>query len=317
MAKRKSAQRSWRRLLRRCLIVLAALLLSVSLLITASDVWHWGILPTWHELYVAVGLEKPAVSANELRVTFLNVGNADCILIQSGTQAALVDAGTYEDSDATVSALRRAGVERLDHVIATHTDSDHIGGMAKVIRELEIGTVLIPYMPEDTVVSTRVYAAMMSAMEDKGIQPTQARYGLTYAIGGAELKVISGRRLYGESNDQSIVCRVTFGDNAFLLMGDASAEVERYLMLDGAELSADVIKIGHHGSGTSSDPGFISEVDPDYAVITCGVDNYAGHPHEDTLQTLQKNDVAVYRTDHHGDIVFTGNGSTLSVTTEW
>lgn len=304
-------------LLRRVAVVVLSVVLIGSALITASDAAGWGILPTWRELFVRVGLADAAVSDGELRVTFLDVGNADCILIQSGGQTALIDAGKHSTANDVLEKLRIAGVERLDYVIATHADADHIGGMATLIREMEVGTFLIPPVGESDATKTQVYQSMLSALEERGVPPADAEYGFTCYLGTAELKIISGRITTAEGNEGSAVCRLSFGEHTFLLMGDAGKAVERELILDRVDIRADVIKVGHHGSDTSTDVQFIHLSSPSYAVITCGVDNSLGHPHETTLKTLEEYGVTVYRSDHHGDIVFTSDGTTLSVNTEW
>ncbi len=303
-------------IIRRVLVILLSILLIGSALITLNDLAGWGIVPTWDDLFAEVGLTEEPLSPDQLRVTFLDVGNADCTLIQCGGKTALIDAGEYATAENVVEQLRIAGVERLDYVIATHADADHIGGMATLIHELEIGTFLMPaqeFLPETM---SPVYHAMVDALGDKGILPMDAQFGFTCHLGKAQLKIISGRQSYTTENDNSILCRLSYGKHSFLFMSDVGTVVEHGLMSDGVALQADVIKIGHHGSQTSSDPQFIRLVAPTYAVITCGVDNASGHPHEATLNTLKENDVAVYRSDYHGNIAFTCDGETLSVTTQ-
>lgn len=302
--------------LRRLGIVVLVLVLAVSTLITVNDAAGWRILPTWHELFVSVGFADATVSPDELRVTFLDVGNADCILIQSGEQTALIDAGQHRTARDVLETLQLAGVERLDYVIATHADADHIGGMETLIRGLEIGTFLMPPTVDSETTKTQIYQSMLAALEEQGIPLADAYYGFTCFIGTAQLKVISGRNTFYTDNEGSAVCHLRFGEHSFLFMGDAGTPVERNLILNGEDIRADVIKVGHHGSNTSTDPRFIALSGPKYAVITCGVDNPLGHPHEETLKTLEEYGVTVYRSDHHGNIVFTSDGTALSVTTE-
>lgn len=316
MSPRRKPRLRLRSLLRRVAVIVLLLALIGSALITANDAAGWGIFPTWRELFVHVGLADAAVSDDELRVTFFDVGNADCILIQSGEKTALIDAGKHTTARDVLEKLQLANVERLDYVIATHADADHIGGMAMLIREMEVGTFLMPPVEESDATKTQVHQSMLAALEERGIPPADAAYGFTCYLGTAELKIVSGRYTTAEGNEGSAVCRLSFGEHTFLFMGDAGKPVERELILDGVDVRADVVKIGHHGSDTSTDPQFIRLSRPQYAVITCGVDNSLGHPHETTLQTLDEYGVTVYRSDHHGDIVFTSDGITLSVNTE-
>lgn len=297
--------------------IIMAVLLVVSAVITAAD-GRVAFLLSWDELFVLSGFREAAVPANELRVTVLDVGNADCILVQSGEHAALIDAGESSSGQVIVTSLRIRGVERLDYVIATHADADHIGAMDEVIRELEIGSFLTPFLTPDHKPDTRTYEHMEAALADKGLQATDAAFGTACMIGDAKLTIISGRHEleYEVDNDRSVVCSITFGEHTILLMSDVSMSVEKKLLSEGLVPQADVIKVGHHGSNTSSDPLFMAAVDPDYAIITCGFANTHGHPHEKTLQTLQEVGATVYRSDLHGDIVITSDGTTLSVTSE-
>ena len=303
-------------LLRRTAVTVLALLLIGSALITVNESAGWLFLPSWNDIFTRVGLVDAAVSQDELRVTFLDVGNADCILIQSGEKTALIDAGEYRTSRHVLETLQFAGVERLDYVIATHADADHIGGMETLVRELEIGTFLMPATAGSEQSKTQVYESLLAALEDQGVPMADADYGFTCCIGKAQLKIISGRQTVFGGNEGSAVCRLNFGEHTFLFMGDSGKTVERHLLLEGEDIEADVIKIGHHGSNTATDPQFIRLSRPAYAVITCGIDNAMGYPHEETLKTLEEYGVAVYRSDHHGDIVFRSDGTTLSVTTE-
>lgn len=301
----------------RCVgIVLLACVLLISALITVNDAADWGILPTWAQLFSAVGLTEKPLSSDTLRLTFFDVGNADCLLVQCGGKAMLVDAGEHTTAADVLKQLQTLGIEHLDYVIATHADADHIGGMEMLFRELTVGTFVMPPIADAEDTETDVYRALMSILEQKRILQKEADYGLTCKMGAAELCIISGRNSYDSENDRSAICRLSFGKHTFLLMGDAGSEVEQELMLNGEDLRADVIKIGHHGGEDATDPRFIRSVNPQYAVITCGVDNPFGHPHERTLNTLRECEVAVYRSDYHGNVVFTSDGAELLVSTE-
>lgn len=306
------------RLRRRVIATAATVLLVLSALITVNNGTYLVGLPSWHTLFSWFGFQESSVPEDELRMTVLDVGNADCILLQSGEHSALIDAGENNDSGDILRALRLRGIERLDYVIATHADADHIGSMDEVIQQVEIGTFLSPASVFENRDATRVCQDLLDALEDYRVNTAVAEYGTVCAIGDAVLTVVSGKSPLDDSddNDSSAVCRLTFGRHAFLLMGDAGTAAEKQLMKDGVPLDADVIKIGHHGSASSSDPEFVAAVRPAYAVITCGAGNSYGHPHKETLDTLAEYGVTVYRSDFHGDVVFTSDGLTLSVTSE-
>ncbi len=300
-----------------CVSILLSVVLLFSVLVTVSDVYDLGFLPTWNDIFASAGLSEPKTSENELRVTFFNVGNADCTLIQTGEYTALIDAGDHEDGGKLVETLRLSGIERLDVVIATHMDADHIGGMADIVRAFDVGSFLTSPIDDGATRDNRVYENLMTALEEKAIAITTAKVGNVVSIGKARLEVLSGRRLFESGNDNSIVCRLAFGEHAFLFMGDVSKTVECNLLNDGANVEADVIKLAHHGSNTSSDERLIRRAAARYAVITCGGKQEQVELLQETLETLAEYSVVPFRSDLHGDIVFISDGETLTVETEW
>lgn len=316
MSRAKRRRLSLRAICRRILVVAVTVAVLLSVLITANGTWRLPWFPTWDDLYAAAGLAEPPVVEGTLRVTVLDVGNADCLLVQNGDSAALIDAGENSTADDVLAALGTAGVKELDCVVATHADADHIGGMDEVVRELEIDIFVMASMPEEHVPTSRAYQNLLDALAERELPVTEAEYGDCYAVGDAQLTVLSGKREYTNTNDQSVVCRLRFGEHDFLLMGDAGKDTEEDLLEDGVPLAADVIKVGHHGSKTSSDEAFIQAVNPEYALITCGANNRYGHPHEETLRTLEEQGITVYRSDLNGDIVITSDGETLTFETQ-
>ena len=301
---------------------------SVVALVVALCVWACGFITlnetagwipelTWDNLYVWTGLrEDIALGDEKFRLTVMDVGNADCLLLQSGDRFALIDAGENEDGDDVVSFLKRVGITYLDYVIATHPDADHIGGMDEVVENIAIGTFLMSYMPQGYTPTTRVYEDLLMALIEKDVTPVEPSFGESYSFGNAYLDILSGLSDHTETNEQSIVCRVRFGDTRFLLMGDAGKEVEEELLQNGVDLRADVLKVGHHGSRSSTSIDFAQAVSPTVALIPCGTNNRYNHPHDETLDTLRKADCAVYRSDFNGDITVISDGKNVTVTTE-
>lgn len=316
MAKRKRSSPATRYRNRLVSTSVALAIIVLCVLITVNDSLQLPFLPTWDSLYTAGGLHSAPPAEGELRVRVLDVGNADCIILQSKGQAVLIDAGDTDDDSAVLTALRNAGVAKLDYVIATHADADHIGGMDTVIRNIPIDTFLMSFMPESHTPTTRTYERMLQAMLDCDVTPIEATYGAVYTFGDATITILSGLSQYTDPNDQSVVCRVTHGEMDFLFMGDAGKEVEREILKAVPTLDVEVLKVGHHGSKNSSDGGFVRSVSPNIAVITCGYNNSYKHPHSETLQTLKRNGVQVYRSDLNGELVITSDGKTVTVMPE-
>lgn len=299
---------------KRVILIAIAIILTFSMVITVAN-GRISFLPTWRELYSLCGFYKPLVPAGQLRITFFEVGNGDCILLQSGDETALIDAGGDRQSEEVITDLKVHGITRIDHVVATHADTDHIGSLDEVIRTFSIGTFWMPLYSPEYEPTTRSYLELRDALYEKSIPISTASYLQGFSVGRAQVTFLNDMDTtdYTDENRRSVVCRVAFGDHVILLMGDADQEAELQLLDIPSMLKADVIKIGHHGSDTSSHPLFIDTVDPEIAVITCGFANEYGHPHTKTIETLAAVNASVYRTDLNGAITITSDGTTLSV----
>lgn len=242
-----------------------------------------------------------------MQVHFLDVGQADCTLIQTEEMAMLIDAGNWEDQERILGYLDGQGIERLDYVIGTHPHEDHIGSMGAVIRRYEIGTLILP----DKIHTTAAYEDMLQAAADKGLSVTLPEVGERYGLGdGAWFSIVAPVKDYGDNlNNWSVGVRVTYGEDHFLFCGDAEAEAEADMQRTGEALKAQVWKVSHHGSSTSNTPEFLDAVEPAYGVISCGKDNSYGHPDQSVLKELAKRGVETYRTDEQGTIVAMASGS--------
>lgn len=271
----------------------------------------------WDDVFVALGVRTSTIAPEgELQVHFIDVENADCILVRQGDFNLLIDAGDVGDDDTILDYLTRQGVEKLDLVIATHPHADHIGEMATVLEHVAVDRFIMSYMPQGKEPTTKVYLSMLEMLDEKNIPVEDWEPGEVYTIGTAQLQILAPLEEDTDPNAVSVVTRLTFGDRAFLFTGDAEEEVERQILTRGFDVKADVLKVGHHGSSTSTSDAFLRAVDPEIAVITCGEGNSYGHPHTETIQRLNSADVTTYRADICGDIVITTDGTSLSVQTE-
>lgn len=244
-----------------------------------------------------------------LRVHFINVGQGDSTLIEKNGHFMLIDAGERSQGKTVVSYLEKQGVKTLDYVIGTHPHSDHIGGMETVIRNFDVEKIFLPEKEH----TTKVYEGLLDAIGDKGLKITLPNPGDTYALGDASFQIISPGKDYGGNlNNWSIGLRLVYGENSFVLCGDAEKDAEKDMAESGFPLKADVLKLSHHGSNTSSYEGFMDQVDPDYGVISCGKNNDYGHPHKEILDMLNKRSIKVLRTDELGTIVAVSDGSKIT-----
>ncbi len=259
--------------------------------------------------------ETHFVSDKLLTVSFLDVGQGDSIFIefpQGGTM--LIDAGEQDEGDDVLSYIKRKGYEKLDYVVCTHPHADHIGGMSTVIKNLDVGTVYMPRVYHES----RTYERLLETIRAKNLSVKKAKYGATLSpepdVTLEFLAPIGGE--YQEKNDHSAVIRLSYGNRRFLFTGDAEAVSEEEMLALGLDVSADVLKVGHHGSDSSTKPKFLDAVNPRYAVISCGDDNSYGHPDLITLENLEARNIKIYRTDWHETVVMTTDGETIQVMTE-
>ncbi len=246
-------------------------------------------------------------------VHFLDVGQGDSIFVQlpSG-EIMLVDAGTRSMGKNVVNYLKKAGVRKIDYLVATHPHEDHIGGMTAVVQEFEIDRI---YMPKVTH-STKTYEDLLKSIQARGLKIKKAVAGVEIINSGelrAEL-IAPNKASYAEVNNYSTVIKLSFGQVAFLLTGDAEEQSEKEMLASGVSLAVDVLKVGHHGSSSSTSTAFLDAVSPKYAVISCGAGNDYGHPHAETLRKLSG--TQIFRTDLDGSIVFTTDGENLRVSAE-
>ena len=268
--------------------------------------------------------EKP-VSENlsgsaEAQVYFIDVGQGDSELIRlkdSGIDI-LIDAGTRSTKQELADYLKELGVDDIDILIGTHPHEDHIGGMAKIIEEFPIGTLYLPETSDEMTPTTKTYESLLDAAESKNVTVRTASAGdMLLEQGNTSFKVLSPSHTdYDNLNDYSIVTRLKVGDTAFLFQGDAETPVEEEILDSGADVSCDVIKLGHHGSSTSSSRAYLEAANPSAAVISCGVGNEYGHPHRETMDLLEKLSITPYRTDTQKTLLAETDGKTIVWQTE-
>lgn len=243
-----------------------------------------------------------------LKISYIDVGQADSILIQNGSSSMLIDAGNNGDADTVVGYIKQQGISKLDYIVGTHPHEDHIGGMDAVINTFDIGKILMP----QTTTTTKTFEDAITAIKNKSMKITTPVPGSTFDLGSAKCTIFApNSSKYENLNDYSIVIKLTFGKTSFLFTGDAESVSEQEMMSKDFDLRADVLKIGHHGSDSSTTKEFLKAVSPKYAVISAGRDNSYGHPTQTTLERLSNSEIQVFRTDESGTIIVTSDGETI------
>lgn len=246
-------------------------------------------------------------------VHYIDVGQADSTLIISNGQTMLIDAGTNDKGDTVVSYLKSLGIEKLDYLIGTHPHEDHIGGLDDVINNFETDIVIMPEKQSNTATFEDVLDALIS----KGQSLTAPVPGTEYTLGDCKFRILAPLEDYGdEMNDWSIGLKLTCGNVSFAFFADAESSAEKDILASREDISADVLKVSHHGSNTSTGEDFLAAVDPTYGVISCGEGNSYGHPHQETLDKLESRNVEIYRTDMQGTIVAATDGRSVSWETD-
>ena len=249
--------------------------------------------------------------AGTLTVTWLDVGQGDAAVIQCGGQSMLIDGGKPEKSSYIYAWLQQHGLSYLDVIVATHVDADHIGGLSGALNYASVGTAYCPV----TTGTTETFQSFVKYLAQRGKQITVPTAGETFALGGAQVQILGPFHRAEDSNDNSIVLKVSFGATSFLFTGDAERAEEQDLLNAGVNLQSTVLKVGHHGSDTSTSYPFLRTVAPQYAVISVGAGNSYGHPTEAVLSRLRDAGVTTFRTDMQGEITAVSDGQTINFST--
>ena len=266
-----------------------------------------------HDLHVAPVSTASADAEYPLTVYFLDVGEGDGIVIRCGETVLVIDGGEREESDTVNALLKSLGTNTVDCYIATHPHSDHIGAAAGIFGSMNVKSVLLPAFSELNVPTTNTYEKLLTAIQNQGCDVIYAEAGASHTFGDLKLQIFAPVEETGVYNNMSVVFRLEYGKTSFLFTGDAEKESEELMLAQGYDLHADVLKVGHHGSSSSTTPAFLEAVRPRLAVISCGKNNDYGHPHKELLTLLSDAGVPYRRTDLNGTVVVYSDGKDVFV----
>lgn len=245
---------------------------------------------------------------DDLEVHFIDVGQGDCALLTCDGESMLIDAGGNDMGDKVADYIEYLDIDKLDYVVATHPDADHIGGIDTVLKNIDCGEIIMTDEDKDTM----TYQEVADIIQEKNIKIHIPEAKQTIDLGCATVTVLGPVEKNENSNNNSIVLLVTHGKEKFLFTGDAETEEMEQICDLGIDLDADVYKVSHHGSSTGIDDEFLAEVSPEFAIISCGDDNSYGHPHAEVLNYLRNNNVSLFRTDEQGTIVAVSDGEGIT-----
>ena len=266
------------------------------------------------DILVKLGLRDMPAEGEELSVHFIDVGQGDCTLLLSDGKSMLIDSGESQYSSDVIKYLKRKGVKKLDYIVITHPHTDHMGGMADIIKKTGTSHIIMPRVDKEYTPTTPAYEKLLKAVAKAG-RKIEAAKDESFALGKADIKIYTSPYKGENLNNNSVIVRAENGANSFLITGDCENEEEQLLMDKGVDLKAKVLKVAHHGSSTASSADMLDKVLPRYAVISCGSGNSYGHPHDVTVSRLEKYADYIYRTDENGTVVFVSDGKGLSVRT--
>ena len=287
------------------------LLLALALLAAGAFLAYWFIdVPSG-----GISISIPGIggaSERDFAVYFVDVGQGDAAVVVCDGKTLVIDGGTDEGGDALCTYLRNTlQPAQIDYMIATHPHADHIGGLSGALNYASVGTAYCPV----TTGTTETFQSFVKYLAQRGKQITVPTAGETFALGGAQVQILGPLRRAEDSNDNSIVLKVSFGATSFLFTGDAERAEEQDLLNAGVNLQSTVLKVGHHGSDTSTSYPFLRAVAPQYAVISVGTGNSYGHPTEAVLSRLRDAGVTTFRTDMQGEITAVSDGQTVNFST--
>ena len=247
---------------------------------------------------------------SNLEVYYFDVGQADSILIRENDNNILIDAGNNEDGEKLVNYLKKdLNIEKFNMVVGTHPHEDHIGGLDNVIDSFDIDTILMP----NATSTSKTFENVLDSIEKKDYKITVPKINEEFNYNNINIKVLYTGTDEKDLNNTSIVLKLTYQNNKFLFMGDATSKVEKKLLNE--DIKSDVLKIGHHGSEYSTTKNFLDKVNPQYAIIEVGKNNTYRHPKEITLDKLNKKNIKIYRTDIDGTIKVVSDGNNLKFET--
>lgn len=253
-----------------------------------------------------INISDNAPDNTTLSVTFLNVGQGNCVLAQSNGHYMLIDGGDNKHSSFVVSYLTDLGITSLDYVVVSHYDADHLSGIVGVLHNFDVGTVIAPDYQADT----KPYKSYVSIMDERQYQPYYPSIGDSFTLGLSSFEIVNPvSYTYDDENNNSVGLRLSDGNHSFLILGDAGTKAESDMIKTGETLDADVYMVSHHGSSGSTSEALLNAVNPSFAVISVGADNDYGHPTDKILNRLTAHKIQTLRTDQDGTIIaYSGPG---------
>lgn len=242
-----------------------------------------------------------------MEVHFLDVDQGLCILVQMGEKALIYDGGERDVSSRVVAYLKEQGVTKIDYMVSSHYDSDHVSGLIGCLNAFDVKKVI----GSDYEHESNLYRSFMDTVKKEGLKMQYPDVGTEYAFGDAVFTILSPEEIQNDSNANSVAIKLSYGDMDFIFTGDADYGSERDMVASGIDLDCEVLSAGHHGSSSSSSSLFLEKTNPYYVVISCGKDNSYGHPHVEVVEMLEAMEVELFRNDVQGTVIAYTDGEKI------
>lgn len=295
---------------------LIAVIIAIVISLSITFLEKLGIT-SWTDVKIATGgLNGAQMMDDDFLVYYLDVGQSDCTIIKSGDMTLMIDAGTNNANFKIKESIKTLKIETIDYLVLTHPHEDHIGSASEVIDYCTVKNVIMPKLSAENMVTTYSYESLLEAIAEHNINAIAAQPGYEFDLGDATVKILAPMEQDENLNNISVVLKVVYGETSFMFQGDAEKKVENALIKTEYDLSADILKVGHHGSNSSSVDKYLKAVSPKAAIISCGADNNYGHPHDEVLERLENNNIDYYITTLSGNITAVSDGKTIKVVTE-
>lgn len=274
-------------------------------------------ITNWNKVSLFTGaVDGIKVADTDFTVYYLDVGQSDCSIVVCDDEVMVIDTGSYPQTVKIQEALFALEIETINYLVVTHQHDDHMSGAEKLIGIYDVENIVMPMLSDENMVETETYDRLRHAIADNDVNPLVAQEIDYFNLGSAKIDILAPQKQYKELNNMSIVMKITYGETSFLFQGDAESQVENDLLFSDFDLTADVIKLGHHGSKTASTEKYLDAVNPQIAIISCGQGNSYGHPRVTVMEYLVERNIDYYITVDNGDITVESDGKNIEVFTQ-
>ena len=289
-----------------CVVLIISLIFEILCIIGVTS---------WTDLLYTSGIvDGVKKQDSDFTVYFLDSGQGNCAIVVCDDKVMMIDSSTVNQAYNIRNNLYMLGIDTIDYLLITHQHDDHIGSASKIINHYSVSNILMPKLSIQNNVDSLTYDNLIKTISNKNINAKAISNGDSFMLGSALIEILAPMKQDKNINNMSVVLKITYGNTTFLFTGDSEKDVEKQLLREGVDVSADVLSVGHHGSKTSSTDNFLFSVNPQYAIISCGKGNNFGHPSGDTIMKFEKMDIIPFITSVNGDITVTSDGNNVTVT---